>query len=73
MLSSAVFAPFLFLESDGKTWQGMSLEILNYIQEKLNFTYSVVSSPDGRFGSPTSDGGWDGEIGQLVRGEADMR
>jgi hypothetical protein len=61
------------LDKDGQTWQGMSIDIMKYIGDKMNFTFSIVPSPDGKFGSPRTDGGWDGEIGQLLRGDTDMR
>jgi hypothetical protein len=73
VVTANAFRPLMYLKVDGKTWQGMSIDIMNHIKDKMNFTYSIVPSPDGRYGSPTLDGGWDGEIGQLLKKKADIR
>jgi hypothetical protein len=42
------------------------------IREDLNFTYSLYLVPDGKFGAMEQTSNWNGMIGQLVSGEADI-
>ena len=38
----------------------------------MNFTYTLVRTPDGHYGSLQPDGSWSGMIRQLADGEADI-
>lgn len=40
--------------------------------EALNFTYELYLIEDGKFGSVDENGNWDGMIGDLVLGKAEM-
>lgn len=42
------------------------------IREDLNFTYDLYIVPDGKFGAVEQTGNWNGMIGQLISGEADI-
>ena len=42
------------------------------LQAKLNFTYSLVMSPDEAYGVLDDNGKWTGLIGLLVQDQADM-
>jgi hypothetical protein len=42
------------------------------IKDDLNFTYELYLVPDGKFGAMEQTGNWNGMIGQLVSGEADI-
>ena len=42
------------------------------LQSKLNFTYSLVMSPDEAYGVLDENGKWTGLIGLLVQDQADM-
>ena len=42
------------------------------LQVKLNFTYSLVMSPDEAYGVLDENGQWNGLIGLLVQNQADM-
>ncbi|GFS12028.1 glutamate receptor [Elysia marginata] len=39
---------------------------------KVGFDYQIRFVKDGRYGSPKSNGTWDGMVGELIRHEADM-
>ena len=43
-----------------------------YIQEALNFTYSLTVPPDGEWGSERPDGSWSGMIGELNNKNTDI-
>ena len=52
--------------------KGFFQEVLGYLRLALNFTVVHKEPADGKFGGPAPDGGWNGIIGMLVRGEADV-
>ncbi len=39
----------------------------------MNFTYTLVPSPDGGYGLLKPDGTWNGLVGHLIDGKADAR
>lgn len=50
---------------------GAELEVIKYLSKVLNFRIKLVPSVDGFWGSKTEDG-WNGMVGMVARGEADM-
>ena len=46
--------------------------MLDEIGSRLNFTYEVVVPSDKEFGVRQSDGSFNGIVGMLQRGEADV-
>ncbi|CAD5215980.1 unnamed protein product [Bursaphelenchus okinawaensis] len=51
---------------------GYCIDLLVKIQEQLNFTYEIYEVPDKKFGVLESTGNWNGLIGDLISGQADM-
>ena len=51
---------------------GIFLEPLNILSEQLNFTINLTASIDDKWGSVNKEGAWNGMIGMVVRGEADL-
>ena len=51
---------------------GIFLEPLNILSEQLNFTINLTASIDDKWGSVNKEGAWNGMIGMVVRGEADI-
>jgi hypothetical protein len=51
---------------------GFFIDILSILGGKSNYTFTTATSPDGKWGAPNPDGTWNGLIGMLVRGEADV-
>jgi hypothetical protein len=39
----------------------------------MNFTYTIVTSPDGKWGSRNPDGSWNGLIRLIMDGNDDIR
>ncbi|KAI6220068.1 Protein CBR-GLR-7 [Aphelenchoides fujianensis] len=66
--------PFVEFGGPEKTFgfQGYCIDLLEFIREDLNFTYEIYLVPDGKFGAMEQTGNWNGMIGQLVSGEADI-
>ena len=50
---------------------GIFLEPLNILSSQLNFTLNLTASIDNKWGS-VNEGVWNGMIGMVVRGEADI-
>ncbi|KAI6215439.1 Protein CBR-GLR-7 [Aphelenchoides besseyi] len=65
-----------FIETGGPKetfgYQGYCIDLLEMIRQDLNFTYDLYLVPDGKFGAIERTGNWNGMIGQLVSGEADI-
>ena len=54
------------------TYIGISMDILHSMQKEMNFTYELVTTPDGNWGSRTENGSWNGFVGQLIKNDADI-
>ncbi|KAI6237838.1 Protein CBR-GLR-7 [Aphelenchoides besseyi] len=66
--------PFIELGGPPETFgfQGVCIDLIEMVSKELNFTYELYLVPDGKFGSMEQTGNWNGMIGQLVSGEADI-
>ncbi|GFT64052.1 glutamate receptor 2 [Nephila pilipes] len=51
---------------------GLDGEMLKYLVEKLKFEFELVLQNDGKYGSLDTNGKWNGVIGLVQRGEADI-
>ena len=51
---------------------GIFLEPLNILSAHLNFTLNLTASIDDKWGSVNDEGIWNGMIGMVVRGDADI-
>ncbi|KAG7153856.1 Glutamate receptor-like 50, partial [Homarus americanus] len=49
---------------------GPLAQLMDTVATSLNFTYRVVTPPDGTFGTATPNSSWSGMIGQVTRKEA---
>jgi len=56
---------------DGTTYKGFIPDLLDVIALEEPFSYKIVLSPDGKWGSPR-DGKWDGMVGMVANKEADL-
>ena len=45
---------------------------LQYLAESMNFTYTMVRPPDGKWGVGDSEGNWNGMLGMVKRNEVDF-
>ena len=51
---------------------GIFIEPLNILSSQLNFTINLTASIDNKWGAVNKEGVWNGMIGMVVRGEADI-
>ncbi|XP_056319079.1 probable glutamate receptor [Danio aesculapii] len=58
--------------SKGSELEGFCIDLLSAISNKLGFKYDVHVVKDGRYGKTDDSGNWNGMIGEVVRGEADI-
>ena len=49
---------------------GFLPELWESFQTLTNFTYSLQTPPDGKFGGLSENGTWNGVIGEIVNGRA---
>ncbi|KAI1725677.1 ligand-gated ion channel domain-containing protein [Ditylenchus destructor] len=68
--------PFVQWTKNKKTgelvFEGYCIDLLNFVQEDLNFEYSIYLVEDNRIGSADDNGNWDGMIKELVVGTAEI-
>ncbi|CAJ0584483.1 unnamed protein product, partial [Mesorhabditis spiculigera] len=54
-------------------FEGFCIDLLTELSRDLGFTYAVHKVKDGRYGNDVyGNGTWDGMIGEILRGEAEM-
>ncbi|XP_021944932.2 glutamate receptor ionotropic, delta-1-like [Folsomia candida] len=63
--------PFVKVASDG-SYTGVCFEFMNAIRDKYNFSMQIFLPYDGNWGAQTENGSWNGMVGQVLRGEADV-
>lgn len=54
------------------TYTGFVIDLMKLIAKNLNFTYTIIEQPEKAYGVPQSDGSWNGLIGDLIKGKADL-
>lgn len=65
--------PFIeIIPGSNYQFQGYCIDLLNLIQQELSFTYEIYEAADGKFGSVDDNGNWNGLIGEVVIGRADI-
>ncbi|XP_019902615.2 glutamate receptor ionotropic, delta-1 isoform X2 [Esox lucius] len=55
-----------------KRYKGFSIDVLDALARLLGFKYEIYQVADGKYGSPTFNGSWNGMIGELISKRADM-
>ncbi|XP_062316588.1 glutamate receptor U1 [Osmerus eperlanus] len=58
--------------SKGSQLEGYCMDLLSELSKKLGFKYSVHLVKDNNYGRQDDNGDWNGMIGEVVRGEADL-
>ncbi|XP_029989528.1 probable glutamate receptor [Sphaeramia orbicularis] len=52
--------------------EGFCMDLLSEVAKKVGFKYQVHLVKDGNYGRQDDNGNWNGMIGEIVRGEADL-
>ncbi|TMS36134.1 hypothetical protein L596_003380 [Steinernema carpocapsae] len=61
------------LPSGKVVYEGFCVDLLDKLSEYLHFEYKLTVVPDGKYGEPVNGTKeWDGMIGQILKGEADL-
>ncbi|XP_010900147.1 probable glutamate receptor isoform X2 [Esox lucius] len=58
--------------SKGSQLEGYCMDLLSELAKKLGFEYNVHLVKDGSYGRQDESGAWNGMVGEVVRGEADL-
>ncbi|XP_073675539.1 glutamate receptor U1 [Garra rufa] len=61
-----------YVMSKGSELEGFCIDLLSAISKKLDFKYDIQLVKDSRYGTTDDSGNWNGMIGEIVRGEADI-
>lgn len=49
-----------------KRYKGFSIDVLDALGKILGFKYEIYQVADGKYGTPTFNGSWNGMIGELI-------
>ena len=56
-------------DNDGAvTFEGYCVDLFEELARMLRFKYEFYKSPDGKYGSITENGSWDGMIQEILNG-----
>ncbi|XP_061544567.1 probable glutamate receptor isoform X1 [Phycodurus eques] len=58
--------------SKGSQLEGFCMDLLSEVAKKLDFRYKVHLVKDASYGRQDDNGHWNGMVGEVVRGEADL-
>ncbi|XP_056131044.1 probable glutamate receptor [Lampris incognitus] len=58
--------------SKGSQLEGYCMDLLSELAKKMGFKYKVHLVKDGSYGRQDENGNWNGMIGEVARGEADL-
>nr|XP_046239369.1 probable glutamate receptor [Scatophagus argus]XP_046239371.1 probable glutamate receptor [Scatophagus argus] len=58
--------------SKGTQLEGFCMDLLSEVAKKVGFKYKVQLVKDGSYGRQDESGNWNGMIGEVVRGEAEL-
>ena len=53
-------------ENGGEVLEGLCIDLLNKLSDKMGFHYTVRLVADGQYGGQLEDGSWTGLVGDLV-------
>ncbi|RWS07676.1 uncharacterized protein B4U79_10390 [Dinothrombium tinctorium] len=68
---TTIYSPPWITDRDAKL-SGFLVAMLDAMKQYSNFEYELNLAKDGRYGAPDANGTYDGMIGELMRGEADL-
>ena len=61
--------PFVFVKQDengDEVLEGLCIDLLNKLSDKMGFHYTIRLVADGQYGGQLEDGSWTGLVGDLV-------
>jgi len=64
--------PYTMTKGSGGELEGYCIDLISELSKKLGFRYKLHLVKDNRYGAMDSSGNWNGMIGEVIRGEADL-
>lgn len=61
-----------YVMSKDSKFEGYCIDLISELSNKLGFQYNIHLVKDNRYGAMDSSGNWNGMIGEIIRGEADL-
>ncbi|XP_028266641.1 probable glutamate receptor [Parambassis ranga] len=61
-----------YIMSKGSELEGYCIDLISELAKKVGFKYKLQLVKDNRYGALDSSGNWNGMMGEIVRGEADL-
>ncbi|XP_037832845.1 probable glutamate receptor [Kryptolebias marmoratus] len=61
-----------YVMTRGSGYEGYCVDLISELSKRLSFSYKLHVVKDGRYGAVDSSGNWNGMIGEVIRGEADL-
>lgn len=49
-------------------FRGFAVDLMDVVSKRLGFTYDLYLVQDGKFGSKTESGEWNGMLGEILAG-----
>jgi len=77
-LTAVLNEPFIFLKDDSVNrigndkYQGFLIDLMDGIGDRTPFEFELKLQEDRRYGMPLDDGTWNGMVGSVISGAADM-
>jgi len=68
---TAISEPYVLKRQSGE-FHGFGVDLLDELSKFLRFNYTINIVRDGRYGKEDENGTWNGMIGEVMRGEADL-
>ena len=62
--------PFIYVtrdENGDEVFEGLCIDLLNKLSDKMGFDYTISLVADGQYGGQLEDGSWTGLVGDLTR------
>ncbi|CAG2206005.1 unnamed protein product [Mytilus edulis] len=72
LISILPWKPYVEIDEVTNEYKGLSIDVLKELSRRLNFTYELISPPDGKWGVASGNNTWNGLFGQLQRREVDL-
>ncbi|XP_049610023.1 probable glutamate receptor [Syngnathus scovelli] len=64
--------PYAMSKGSGGELEGYCIDMISELSHMLGFRYKLHVVKDNRYGAMDSSGNWNGMIGEIIRGEADL-
>jgi len=71
VVTAILSEPYVLKRQSGE-FHGFAVDLLDELSKFLRFNYTINIVRDGRYGMEDENGNWNGMIGEVMRGDADL-